>query len=300
MGDFDYWLRKMSRLKVDRARGDPAPHKPLLLLVVLDLAEQGELGTRLTLTPEVAYRFFTYWSIVAPRRRQRPDVRLPFHHLHSDGFWSALDEYGNVSPDRKVTRLAVLPSDFHRFAHDPASRDAARSILIATYFTEAEQIALRAALGLPAKPKTVVSEPSTVYQSPSDALRAGREARFRLGVVAAYNYACALTGYSLTTITAGSIVDAAHIHEFRDSRNNDVRNGLALCKNAHWSFDLGLWTISDDYRVIVAVGKFKEDSPNSRSLAAYHGEKLRLPVDPNLWPNPIHLAWHRKNRFLGV
>jgi putative restriction endonuclease len=33
----------LARLKVDRASGDPAPHKPLLLLVVLDLAEQGLL-----------------------------------------------------------------------------------------------------------------------------------------------------------------------------------------------------------------------------------------------------------------
>ena len=34
----------------------------------------------------------------------------------------------------------------------------------------------------------------------------GREARFRLTVVAAYNYAGALTNYRLTTIDAGSIV----------------------------------------------------------------------------------------------
>lgn len=298
MGDFDFWLKKMSRLKVDRARGDPAPHKPLLLLVILDLAEQGELSTRITLTPEIAFRFFTYWNIVAARRRQRPDVRLPFHHLQSDGFWSALDEVGHLSPDRKVTRFAALPSDFRRFVTDPASRDTARHILIATYFTKPEQVALQAALGLPPDVQGV-SEPSAAYPSATDAVRAGREARFRLGVVAAYNYTCALTGYSLTTITAGSIVDAAHIHEFRDSRNNDVRNGLALCKNAHWSFDLGLWTVSDEYRVVVAAGKFKEDSPNGRSLVECHGEKVRLPADPNLWPNPVHLAWHRKNRFVG-
>jgi len=58
-------------------------------------------------------------------------------------------------------------------------------------------------------------------------------------VVSAYNFTCALTAYRLTTITAGSIVDAAHIHEFRDSRNNDPRNGIALSKNAHWTFDQG-------------------------------------------------------------
>ena len=66
------WLGKLAHLKVDKARGDPAPHKPLLLLVVLELAEQGQaFGNILALTPELAFRFCTYWSIVAHRRTQR-------------------------------------------------------------------------------------------------------------------------------------------------------------------------------------------------------------------------------------
>jgi len=39
----DYWLAKFSKLRIDRARGDPAPHKPLLLLVLCDLVEQASL-----------------------------------------------------------------------------------------------------------------------------------------------------------------------------------------------------------------------------------------------------------------
>src|SRR6516164_6757639 len=96
------------------------------------------------------------------------------------------------------------------------------------------------------------------YECPEEAQKQGREARFRLNIVAAYNYTCALTRYRLTTITGASIVDAAHIHQFADSRNNDLRNGLALTKNAHWLFDNGLWTLGDDYRVIVAHGNFAE------------------------------------------
>src|SRR5260370_39779004 len=98
----DYWLTKFSKLRVDRARGDPAPHKPLLLLVVCDLAETTNLShDTLPLTPELAFRFYTYWSIVAGRRPQRPDVLLPFHHLLCDGVWSVLDAKGAPSPDRK-------------------------------------------------------------------------------------------------------------------------------------------------------------------------------------------------------
>ncbi|MCH7987837.1 MAG: HNH endonuclease [Planctomycetes bacterium] len=137
------------------------------------------------------------------------------------------------------------------------------------------------------------------YHAPGDASERGREARFRLNIVAAYNYTCTLTGYRLTTITAGSIVDAAYIHQFSDSRNNDPKNGLALSKNAHWQFDQGLWSISDEFKVVVATGKFAEDCPDGRALSEYHGNRLRLPSDKSLWPNLRHIAWHRKNRFQG-
>ncbi len=227
----DYWLTKFSKLRVARARGDPAPHKPLLLLVLCDLAENGELRDVLPLSPELAFRFCTYWSIVAARRSQRPDVRLPFHFLSGDGIWSVLDERGGPSPDKKLTKCARLPSDLVGFLEDPANRDKARHLLIAKYFRPSEQIALFEMIGLPV-PSQQEIERSAAYKSPEEARLAGREARFRVRVVTAYNYTCALTGYRLTTITAGSIVDAAHIHEFRDSRNNDPRNGIALSKNA--------------------------------------------------------------------
>lgn len=297
MATGEQWLGKSSRLKVDRARGNPAPHKPLLLLVILEMAEQDILPPKtLPLTPELAFRFCTLWAIVAHRRNQRPDIRLPFHHLQSDGLWAALTEDGKPSPDNRLTRFAVLPSDFVEFVKNPVYREKARRILIATYFEPAERVALYTAFGLPIPPDDQIVK-DAAYKAPDEAKQQGRETRFRLNVVAAYNFACALSGYRLTTITGASIVDAAHIHQFADSRNNDIRNGLALCKNAHWLFDNGLWTISDHCEVIVSVGHFSEASPDHKSLASYHGQKLRLPAEKALWPNPVHLAWHRKQRF---
>jgi putative restriction endonuclease len=299
MATTDQWLAKIAKLKIDRAKG-PAPHKPLLMLVILDLAEQGALpDTTLPLTPELAFQFYSYWNIVAHGRRQRPDVRLPFHYLKSDGFWSALDVAGKPSPDPRVTRSAALAGDFVAFARDPAWREKARRILIAKYFEPEERVALYALVGLPVPHEDGIARDAN-YSSAGEAEKTGREARFRLNVVAAYNYTCALTSYRLTTISAGSIVDAAHIHPFASSRNNDPRNGLALCKNAHWLFDMGLWTLTDDYRVIVALGRFTEQSPDQKALADYQGQKIHLPKDPKLWPDPVRIAWHRKNRLQGA
>jgi putative restriction endonuclease len=296
----DQWSDKLRRLNVYRAKGGLAPHKPLLLLVALELAQEGILPrTILPLTPELAFRFCSYWTIVAHRRTQPADVRLPFHHLQTDGFWSALTEDGRPSPDDRLTRYAQLTSDFISCAKSPAWRDQARRILIARYFQPDERLALYSLLGMPVPSEDEMRRDAS-SKSLEEARKQGREVRFRLSVVAAYGYACALTGYRLTTISAGSIVDGAHIHRFSDSRNNDPRNGLALCKNAHWLFDNDLWAVADDYTVIVAAGRFSQDSPDQKPLGAYHGQELHLPSDPALWPNPVHLAWHRKHTFRGT
>jgi putative restriction endonuclease len=294
----EHWLAKLAKLRVD-LRGNPAPHKPLLLLVVIEMAEQGLLskGT-VPLTPELAFRFCTYWTIVAHRRTQKPDARFPFHHMQSGGFWTALAEDGSPSPHRSQTRYAALDQNFEECLGDRAFREEARRVLLCKYFPPDERIALCALLELPV-PSEDEAASALEHKSSEEAEQTGREARFRLKVVSLYNYTCALTGYRLITISSGSIVDAAHIHQFSDSRNNDVRNGIALCKNAHWLFDEGLWTIADDYTVRVALGHFAEDSPDQRPLSDYHGQRIRLPIASSLYPDPAHLDWHRREKFVG-
>jgi putative restriction endonuclease len=296
------WLDKFCRLRVDRASGDIAPHKPLLLLVVCDLAEEGLLrGNRLALTPQLASRFFSYWPIVAQRRRRAPDVRLPFHHLGSDGVWIPLDQDGNHSPARLTTRAAELPSDLVAVLSEASQRDQLRQLLIARYFQPSEQIALYEAIGLPVPPRIEIEQNAIYGNAAAAAKLVGREARFRIRVLAAYEYTCALTGHRLTTISGASIVDAAHIHQFADSRNNDIDNGIALSKNAHWLFDHGLWTLSDDYEVIeviVASDAFEESAPHDAILLSMkQGARILLPKDTALRPNLAHLDWHRRKRF---
>ena len=193
--------------------------------------------------------------------------------------------------------MAAVNPDFAAFAADPANRTDAKRVLVRGYFTPAEQVALAELIGLPAadvEPGDAGVDPVLVEQ----VVRQGREARFRLRVVAAYEYTCALTGYRLSTVDGATIVDAAHIHRFADSGNNDPRNGLALCKNAHWMFDEGLWTLADDLTVEVRDEKFAEGGPDGLRLAPYRGRRLaHLPRDPACWPDPAHLDWHRREVF---
>lgn len=293
-------LGRLARLKIDRAKGDPAPHKPLLLLAVLDLIESGHIASAVVpLSAELTYRFLTYWRVVAQRRRAAPDIRMPFHHVQGDRLWTPLDAARHESADRKLTRFVRLTDDFFEALHSPTFREQARRILVASYFIPGEQVALAAILGIP-EGELGAAAAAVAALEREMALQRGRDVRFRLVVVTAYSYTCSLTRHRLTTISRGTLVDAAHIHQFADSRSNDPRNGVALSKNAHWMFDQGLWTITDDYKVQVARGQFAEDCPGSKALVEYDGRPLMLPADPGLRPDPAYLAWHRKRKFLGV
>lgn len=287
------WLKVVSNLRVDR-KGSIAPHKPLLLLVLAELAEEGKFADRiLSLTGELVFRFLAYGTVVAERRSQRLDIRLPFYHMRSDGFWTPLDENGQPTLERRRAVAAQLDETFLACLNDPNFRNQMRRILIAKYFVDAgERAALYQLVGLSVPPDPIVKEDARLYEISRER---GREARFRLTVVPAYNYTCALTHYRLVTVDSGSIVDAAHIHQFADSRNNHPRNGIALCKNAHWMFDEGLWSLDDNYRVLVAKKRFDESGAEALLLSLKANHRILLPTDPNYWPDKAHLAWHRKH-----
>ncbi len=292
--DQKYWLHKLATLRIDRARGSPAPHKPLLLLVITEMAEKGEITSReVTFSPDLTFRFSVFWSIVAQRRKQPPEARLPFHHLGSSGMWQPLTADGKPSPDKKLTAMIRFDPSFYDCLTDQKFRERARTLLVETdpYFRPDERVALYSMLNI--KPtKSEIHDNEELYRV---SVQTGRDARFRIEVVVvAYKHTCGLTGYRMTTLEMESIVDAAHIQEFHDSRNNDPRNGIALSKNAHWQFDRGLWSLNDDYRILVNREKFIEDGVPGQRLSDFEGRRIFLPSDPKYWPEHIYLNWHRK------
>ena len=190
MMSFEKWLSEFR----DVNPSGEAPHKPLLLLTVLKAAERdGDLPDVLLLSPELVYQFKLFEHIVAHRRKQKLDIRMPFHHLKSSGVWAPLDKHGESSTHRSVTTCVKLDPDFRAACLDAEFRQRAATILIDTYFRPEEQIALREMMGLPAD--VVIPESESDETPEQEARSEGRSASFRLDVVPAYNYTCALTGY---------------------------------------------------------------------------------------------------------
>jgi putative restriction endonuclease len=120
-----------------------------------------------------------------------------------------------------------------------------------------------------------------------------RDQGFRRIVVTTYDHRCALCGIRIVTPDGHTVVEAAHIVPWSKSRNDDIRNGMALCRLCHWGFDEGMLGVSDNYTVITsrAIG-LDQNFPGF--LQTLSGRSIIPPTDRNLWPAQQYLATHRK------
>jgi putative restriction endonuclease len=300
-----FWLGRLANLNAARtaARG-VAPHKPLMLLTVIDLIESGDIPDGwVKFDVRLVSRFRDYWELVLERQRNQPDIPMPFHALGGDRdkIWERFTADGEPSLAKATTRLCSLDPDLFACLQDADFRREARRALVGIYFTPTEQVMLCARLGLPAPNTDAIAALRSDAATFKASQKKGRDSRFKSDVLGSYYFTCALTGYRLDTETS-SIVQAAHIHQHAVSGNDNPCNGLALTPDAHWMFDAGLWTVvpkGDDLLILVATGRYSETSPHGRLLSGFHKQPLNFHSHARLRPSPEHLAWHQRDKFLG-
>jgi putative restriction endonuclease len=121
-----------------------------------------------------------------------------------------------------------------------------------------------------------------------------RDRAFRRAVLDAYDERCAITGWKLINGGGRAEAEAAHIRPVDKGGPDSVQNGLALSGTAHWMFDRGLISLSDDLEVLVSrqvndrAGIEAIVNPTKRAMAPDH---------LSLRPHPMFLDWHRTHCF---
>ncbi len=136
-----------------------------------------------------------------------------------------------------------------------------------------------------------VAEHRAIYQVSAQK----RDKAFADVVLEQYDFSCAVTGMRYH---AEHIVEAqaAHIIAKTKSGSDDPRNGIALSHTAHWAFDKGMFTISDQYEVVVHP-KARLASVNRFPILDLHGQPINRPADEAFWPHKNALAIHKQEVF---
>ena len=71
-----------------------------------------------------------------------------------------------------------------------------------------------------------------------------------------------------------------------------VQNGISLCKLHHWAFDAGLFSLKDDYEIVV-WNDIKVRS-EYELITKFDKKRIFLPKDKTFYPQKIFLDLHRK------
>ncbi len=114
---------------------------------------------------------------------------------------------------------------------------------------------------------------------------------FSLAVRNIYKGKCALReSYIFKNHPIG--LEAAHVHAKTNGGNFLPTNGILLSTDLHRAFDEGIWTLTDDLKVIV------HEQISDGLLLQFKNKELAIPSE-NIHFKPYHgyIKWHRENRF---
>jgi len=267
----DKYIQAFSNLRTDKTRKwspltcHQAPHKPFLLMSVMDHFAQGIIAKNF-IEPsfDLVDTFNIYWSSIMPLGSST-SMAYPFYHMNSEGFW-------HLDPDKRIPVTSViklrkeykgasLDDDLYQLMSKPDTREQLRATIINTYFAEEFRpkvvecgtVNIKAYEYSKELLKEVKDNKKPWDQIDSDENeKRVRDQGFRKAIVTLYKHRCALCGIRMLTPEGHTIVEAAHVKPWSESHNDSPTNGMALCKLCHWSFDEGLMSVGTEYEVLVS------------------------------------------------
>lgn len=195
-----------------------------------------------------------------------------------------LNEEGRISGRKQAAVRPISPADFDR--------------ILSLGFAGDDAVLPR--LDMP-EPVGQFAEDQApfVYEQPRDRLthltsRIVRDRIFRRVVLRAYDERCAVTGLKLINGGGRAEVTAAHIRPVEANGPDTVNNGIALSGTAHWMFDRGLISLTDELDILIS--RQANDPEGIRAFLNKSGRAC-APRRPHDRPHPHFLKWHRENCF---
>lgn len=225
-----------------------------------------------------------YLALIEPSSYLEFATPVPFSDAHGVVERGVLNEQGRISGRAQSAVRPISPGDFDR--------------IITRGLDETVQILPR--IGDVASPLEFDEKQVPFqFEETRDRLnyftsRIVRDRAFRHIILDAYDRRCAVTGLKLINGGGRAEVDAAHIRPVEANGPDIINNGIALSGTAHWMFDRGLISLSDELEILIS--RHVNDLESVRALVNKSGHALP-PQRASQRPHPHFLSWHRDNCF---
>ena len=321
----DTYLHRFSNLRTDKGRNrfpavtlHRAPHKPFLLLSVMDLIAQGVvIDNFIEPSFELVGTFNLYWSRIMPPGF-KTSMAYPFPRLKTDGFWHLIPnpgyegiiddmQFSSMTRLREVCAGAKMEDELFQLMCNLETREQLRAVLISTYFTEEihpvlyDQGVINYEANEYSKVLLKVAEDIESFvkgENRTEQKEKIRDQGFRKAIINLYNHRCAICGIRMLTPEGHTIVEAAHVIPWSQSQDDNPTNGMALCRLCHWSFDEGLMSVGKGYEVLVSK-RVRLDQNMPGHILTLTDRLIFKPQQIELWPKQENLDWHRDELFLN-
>ena len=305
------YVLRFTRLRVDRSKGKPAPHKSILLLAVIDGVEKREIiDNQIRITPELVAAFKDFWHKLIHNTQFTANFSLPFYHLKSDGFWHLQTCLGrellltsshsikSFAQLKQVIDFAFLDVELFELLRNEHTRQILKQTLLDTFFPN-ESLHGSSNELIREIVHQILHEPAALYKTKAKMFDEEevfiRGGVFKKEIPKIYNYSCAISGMRIIANSDIQMVDACHIVPFSESHDDTITNGISLCPNLHRAFDRGLIALDNEYKVLIK--SFVEDE-NFYSIKQFEFKKILLPSKIEFLPSQENLAAHRyKHKF---
>jgi putative restriction endonuclease len=298
-----------------------APHKPILLLSIIQLIHNGEIqSNRIYITGELVIAFKSNWNKLV-LTNHIPNFSLPFFYLNSEPFWRLVYINGLFNSNEKISSLgklktriafAEIDKDLFQILLNPISRAEIENMLLDTYFPNSRanyQFGMINNYDVETVIKTqILNDSKEEYQTLMSHIakdlteneyeeeRFIRGSIFKREVPKIYQNQCCISGMRIESSTNAQMIDACHIVPFSISNDDTVSNGISLSPNLHRAYDRGLITINEDY--IVRISPIVRENETPFSLTQFAGRRIILPENKKDYPSPENLIWHKKEVFV--
>ena len=311
------WLKQ---LNTDKSHNWPdevtnqAPHKPFLLLSIIDGIEQGWISiNKIELSQDLIDTFFVYWNGIMGEEKIT-SISLPFFYMKSESFWKLKYKPGKKEYSRSPSLgglndrvdYAELHPDLFTLIEDSNTREEIQSVIINHYFGSetAKRVSELSSFNYDAnqyeKQLELLTEKEFVtHHSGKGKTRAAkvnqqvRDNAFSNNVRKNYSYTCSVCKSKVVTPTEYSLVEGAHIIPWGKSYNDDPRNGISLCRNHHWLFDKLMLTIREDYSVEFSSWLNRNEN-DWEELKRVAGSTIVLPEISKYHPAKEALSYHNE------
>ncbi|MEI2467581.1 phosphorothioated DNA-binding restriction endonuclease [Niallia taxi] len=275
---------KIQKLSIWKKGDQRAPHKPLLILYALgQMQADSERFIPYEVTKVKLTELLREFGPI--RKSYHPEE--PFVRLKKDGIWMLDKEVNEKSPNnRQLINDHVsggFTSEIFNLLYDNQSlMQEVSQVILDQHFPETLHEDLLDAVGLD----------FTLYT------RRKRDPKFRDRILRAYGYSCAICGFNVRLAHTLVGIEAAHIKWHQAGGPDTEENGIALCSLHHKLFDRGVFTLTEECRMLVS-----QDAHGTHGfeewLMKFNGKPVREPIQAYYYPKQSYLNWHVKEVFRG-